>query len=74
MEKSPKFSTDDIIKYMNEKYGVTFTYIEPVDANQPTATSLAIFLEEPTHPGKRIFAKYETMHYFCKNNQMNRTF
>jgi len=57
MEKSPKFSTDDIIRYMNEKYGVTFTYIGPVDANQPTATSLAIFLEEPTHPGKRIFAK-----------------
>lgn len=57
MEKSPKFSADDIVKYMNDKYGMSFNYVEPVDANQPTASSLAIFVEEPAHPGTRIFAK-----------------
>lgn len=57
MEKTPKFSVDDIVKYMDEKYGADFRYIEPVDSNQPTATSLAVFLEESTHPGKKIFAK-----------------
>ena len=28
----------------------------------------------PFAKNRRIFAKFETMHYFCKNNQTNRTF
>ena len=57
MEKTPKFSVDDIVNYMTDKYGVEFNYLEPVDNNQPTASSLAVFLETSDYPGERIFAK-----------------
>lgn len=43
--KSSKFSVDEILQYMSDKYGENFTYIGPVDNNQPTASSLAIFVE-----------------------------
>lgn len=57
MEKTPKFSIDEVVQYMNKKYGVEFKYLEPVDSNQPTASSLAVFLETSNLPGKRVFAK-----------------
>jgi hypothetical protein len=55
--KSAKFSVDEILQYMSEKYGEEFTYLEPIDSNQPTATSLSIFVESANYPNKKIYAK-----------------
>ena len=55
--KSSNFSVDEIIQYMSNKYGENFTYIEPIDINQPTASSLAIFVENENYPNKKIYAK-----------------
>lgn len=54
---NPKFTVDEILQYMNEKYGEEFTYIEPVDVNQPTASSFSIFVENESYPDKKIYAK-----------------
>lgn len=55
--KKSNFSVDEILQYMSDKYGEDFTYVEPIDINQPTASSLAIFVENENYPNKRIFAK-----------------
>lgn len=55
--KSSNFSVDEILQYMSDKYGEDFTYIEPIDINQPTASSLSIFVESKNYPNKKIFAK-----------------
>ena len=55
--KNSKFSVDEILQYMSDKYGENFTYIEPIDINQPTASSLAIFVENKNYPNKKIYAK-----------------
>lgn len=56
--KSSNFSVDEILQYMSDKYGEDFTYIEPIDINQPTASSLSIFVESKNYPNKKIFAKW----------------
>lgn len=55
--KSTKFSVEEILQYLSNKYGEEFTYLEPINANQPTATSFAIFVENENYPNKRIYAK-----------------
>ena len=55
--KSSNFSVDEILQYMSDKYGENFTYIEPIDIYQPTASSLAIFVGNENYPNERIFAK-----------------
>lgn len=55
--KKTNFSVDEILQYMSDKYGEDFTYIEPIDINQPTASSLSIFVESKNYPNKKIFAK-----------------
>lgn len=55
--KVPKFTVDEILNYMNDKYCEEFSYIEPVDNSQPTSSSLAVFLESSNYPGKKITAK-----------------
>lgn len=56
-EKKARFSNDEILNYMKDKYGEDFDYIEPININQPTATSLSIFVRSDNFPDKKIFAK-----------------
>lgn len=54
---NPKFTVDEILRYMNEKYGEEFTYIEPVDVNQPTASSFAVFVTTGRFENEKIFVE-----------------
>lgn len=48
-----KFSVDDCLKYMNEKYGEEFEYISLTDDYQ-TNSSLKIFVKSKKYPNSKI--------------------
>lgn len=63
----PKYTVDEIIQYMSEKYGEEFTYIESVSINQPNA----IFVKSSKYSDELIFAKCfideDNTKRFCDN-------
>ena len=56
-KNNPKFTVDEILEYMNEKYGEEFTYIRPKDVYQPGVDSFEIFVASDKYPDEEIFAK-----------------
>ena len=56
-KNNPKFTVDEILEYMNEKYDEEFTYIRPADVYQPTKESFEIFMASDKYPDEEIFAK-----------------
>lgn len=55
--KKNRFSVDEILQYMNQKYDENFIYVEPKDADQPKAYSLSIFLKNEKYPERLILAE-----------------
>lgn len=53
----PKFTIEEIIQYMSEKYGEEFTYINDIDGNQPNEYSYSIYLKAESYPEKKILAE-----------------
>ena len=56
-EKKSKFTTDEILQYMEQKYDENFTYVKPKDADQPGAYSLSVFLKNEKYPERLILAE-----------------
>ena len=56
-KNNPKFTVDEILEYMNEKYSEEFTYIRPADVYQPGEYSFEIFVASDKYPDEEIFAK-----------------
>ena len=56
-KNNPKFTVDEILEYMNEKYDEEFTYIRPADVYQPTSDSFEIFVASDKYPDDMIYAK-----------------
>lgn len=54
----PKFSVDDCLKYMNEKYGEEFDYISLTNEYQ-TNSSLKIFVKSKKYPNNKILVVEE---------------
>jgi len=54
-----KFSADECVKYMKNKYGKDFSFIRTVDKFQPTVRSLEIFVSCPELSGRDIYVVEE---------------
>ena len=47
-----KLSVDACLRYMEDKYGMKFAFVEPYDNFQPTASSLQIYARTDAYPSK----------------------
>jgi len=56
-KNNPKFTVDEILEYMNEKYDEEFIYIDDVDGNQPNKYSYSIYVKTELYPEKKILAE-----------------
>lgn len=55
-----KWSVDDCLEYMNNKYGEEFTFVEENPQRQATYRSLEILVKTDSYPGKKILVVEET--------------
>lgn len=64
-KQEQKITVDEIIKYMSDKYGEEFTYIERAEKYKSTKYGLSIYVKSEKYPNKKIYAKC----VFLDNNE-----
>lgn len=56
-QRGPKYSIPDAIKFMEERYDDTFTYLEDYDDHQPTGASYDLYLKSKKYPDQKVYIR-----------------
>lgn len=55
--RGPKFSVDDTLKHLKDRYGEKFSYVEDYDAHQPSGGGYEFYVSCEKIPNQKIYVK-----------------